>query len=287
MRFNKYIAIALILLTVAGACKKDDSTASTADPFYEVAVDGYTVTFNNTTSGATSYKWEFGDGESSTEQSPVHTYPGKGKYVPTLYATDAKGKVTEASTVIRIGKASSIKLDDNSFADWDTVTTNAVTPAAGETYFKQAKFDYDGNYVYCYFEVNASQSNGTIYDFYIDTDNSTTTGLLTGNFPDGGYDVLLEGSIMADWLDPFVFAGATQADFSWSGAGITEFYTVGTDVTEGTTRKFEMRLARTKIKGMAAATAIRIGMTATKSDWSVTYGYLPGASKAPVSISFE
>ena len=34
----------------------------------------YTVTFTNTTVGATTYKWYFGDGDSSTMQNPVHIY---------------------------------------------------------------------------------------------------------------------------------------------------------------------------------------------------------------------
>jgi gliding motility-associated-like protein len=32
------------------------------------------VTFNNNTVGASTYVWEFGDGQSSTEANPVHTY---------------------------------------------------------------------------------------------------------------------------------------------------------------------------------------------------------------------
>lgn len=287
MRFNKYTAIALILLTVAGACKKDENTASTADPFYEVAVDIYTVTFTNTTTGATSYKWDFGDGETSTEQSPVHTYPGKGKYVPTLYATDAKGKVAEASTVIRIGKYSPIKIDDNSFADWDTISTYVVIPPATETYFKKAKFDYDGNYVYVYLEVNANASAGNIYDFYMDTDGSTTTGLTTGTFPDGGYDVLLEGAILDGWFDAFYFTGNDQNDFNgYKASGVTEFFTVGNTVQDGATLKFEMRLSRTKLKNMAATTSFRIGMQAATSGWA-NVGSMPGLGLSPLTISFE
>jgi hypothetical protein len=286
MCFNKYTAIALVLLTVAGACKKDESPASAADPFYEVAVDGYTVTFNNTTSGATSYKWDFGDGESSTEQSPVHTYPGKGKYVPTLYATDAKGKVAEASTVIRIGKFSGIKMDDNSLSDWDTISTYVVTPPATETYFKKAKFDYDGNYVYIYFEVKSNATAGDIFDFYIDADNDATTGVLTGTFPGGGYEVLLEGSMLINEFGNFVHKGA-QNSFSFDDTGITEFYSIGTKVQDGDILKFEMRLVRSKIKNLAASTAFRIGIEATTVNWGPLLGDLPGAGQAPVQISFE
>lgn len=286
MRFNKYIMIALILLVVAGACKKEDSQP-TADVFYAVAVEGNDVTFTNQTTGATSYKWDFGDGDSSTEASPVHTYPGKGKYVPTLYAYTSNGKVSEGSTVINIAKTSPVKLDDNTLSDWDTISTYVVTPPASETYFKKAKFDYDANYIYMYFEVNAVANSGNIYDFYIDTDNSAGTGLLTGTFPDGGYDVLLEGSIFGNWLDPFNFAGATQNDFGWSGSGASEFYQTGATAQDGSTYKFEMRITRSKLKNLAAATAFRIGIEATKSDWSATLGDLPGGKQSSVLVTFE
>jgi PKD repeat protein len=65
-----------------------------------------TVTFTNKSEDAVSYEWDFGDGTTSTEESPVHTYPGKGKYVPTLYATTSTVQQGEASTVIQIAKIS-------------------------------------------------------------------------------------------------------------------------------------------------------------------------------------
>ena len=164
------------------------------DVVYTVNVNGYTATFDNQTTGGLSYKWDFGDGATSTEESPVHTYPGKGKYVPTLYVTAANGKVVEGSTVLRISKSTSVKLNDNSLADWDTVTHNAISSGAGGGIFKKAKYDYDGNYVYFYFEMQSTQANADIFDFYIDTDNNATTGFISWLFAGGGFDVLMEGA---------------------------------------------------------------------------------------------
>lgn len=282
----KYIFSFLLLATILGACKKDSDTPE-ADVFYAVTIDGNDVTFNNTTTGAVSYRWDFGDSTSSTDASPVHTYPGKGKYVPTLYATTKEGRVTEASTVIYIAKTSPVKLDDNTLSDWDNVTTYEVTSGAGETYFKRAKFDYDANYVYIYFEMNSNKANGDIFDFYMDTDNSAATGLLVpGLFPDGGYDVLIEGGVLADWFDVFNHSGAQDA-FAFTPTGVAEFYSVGTVVQDGTTLKFEMRLVRSKIKNMAATSAFRIGVQATKSDWSATLGNIPDAKQPSILINFE
>ena len=93
MKRIQYIISFLTLAALMAGCKKDEVTPA-ADIFYTVSIADKTVTFTNETSGAVSYRWDFGDGESSTEQSPVHTYPDKGKYVPTLYATTKEGKVS-------------------------------------------------------------------------------------------------------------------------------------------------------------------------------------------------
>jgi len=46
------------------------------------------VQFNNCSSNATSYEWDFGDGNSSTEASPLHNYTTSGDYNVRLRAFD-------------------------------------------------------------------------------------------------------------------------------------------------------------------------------------------------------
>ncbi|ACU61631.1 PKD domain-containing protein [Chitinophaga pinensis] len=281
----RYLFLSIITAAFLSGCSDKDKVTPDADLFYEVSINGNDVTFSNKTAGAVSYKWDFGDGTSSEEESPVHTYPGKGKYVPTLYATTKEGKVTEGSTVVYIAKSSPVKMNDNTLSDWDEVTDYQVTSGAGETYFRKAKFDYDASYVYVYLEVNSRAANADIYDFYMDTDNNPGTGLLTGTFPGGGYDVLLEGAVLADWFDAFYHKGAQDA-FTFDASGVTEFVTVGATQQEGNVLKFELRLSRAKLKGLAATTALRLGIQATKGDWSATLGNMPDGSTS-VLINFE
>ncbi|MBK8699010.1 MAG: PKD domain-containing protein [Saprospiraceae bacterium] len=49
--------------------------------------DNSPISFTNTSTGATSYYWDFGDGNNSTATHPTHTYNGPGMYTVTLYAT--------------------------------------------------------------------------------------------------------------------------------------------------------------------------------------------------------
>ena len=65
---------------------------------FSIDISGLTVTCNNTTSGADSYLWDFGDGQTSTEMSPVHTYTAEGIYTIQLTATNTNGS-SSGSTV--------------------------------------------------------------------------------------------------------------------------------------------------------------------------------------------
>ena len=58
------------------------------------AADGLTVTFTNTSEYADSYSWDFGDGNSSSDPNPVHTYANAGVYDVKLTATNAVGSTT-------------------------------------------------------------------------------------------------------------------------------------------------------------------------------------------------
>jgi PKD repeat protein len=57
----------------------------------DVPVAGFTyvpnqldISFTNTSTGATSLLWDFGDGQTSTDVNPVHTYAVDGMYIVTL-----------------------------------------------------------------------------------------------------------------------------------------------------------------------------------------------------------
>ncbi|MGN6530823.1 MAG: PKD domain-containing protein, partial [Ginsengibacter sp.] len=121
------------------SCKKDKAQPA-VDVIYTVNVDGLTATFTNQTKGVTTYKWDFGDGTTSTEQSPVHTYSVKGKYVPTLYVSTASGQTFEGSTVLRLSKGSPVKLDDHTLSDWDTLNKNVITSGPKGGIFRKVKF---------------------------------------------------------------------------------------------------------------------------------------------------
>ena len=274
----KYIVIAGFLSALLFSCKKDTSVKDVPYVIYSTEVNGNDVTFHNETEGAASFKWDFGDGATSDEASPTHTYPGKGKYVPTLYATYSNGQSGEASTVLRIAKTSAIKMNDNSLSDWDTVKYNVVKGGPDAGNFIQAKFDYDGNNIYFYFEQKTKKSDGNIYDIYIDADDNPATGYLTGDIPGGAYDILLEGTIFDDWLDVYYHLGDQGSFDGFAAQSVSEFYSVGAAEEKDGVLKFEGQIKRSKLKGLTGQ-GVRIGVQVASNDWSATVGYIPDVGK--------
>ena len=184
------------------------------------------------------------------------------------------GKTAEASTVLRIAKTSPVKIDDNTLEDWAKVTKDAIPLGARKGIFNNVKLDYDGNYLYIYGEMTGKKADAVIFDIYVDSDNNPATGLLTGTFTDGGYDILLEGQMLTTGLDIFYHNSTDQNAFSFAPQSIAEAYTVGTVKDEGTMVKFEVRIARGKLKGLTGS-GLRIALQAIKNDWSVTLGNAP------------
>jgi len=60
---------------------------------------GETIIFDNTSVGATSYFWDFGDGSTSILENPTHEYSETGTYTITLTASGEGGTDTKTATI--------------------------------------------------------------------------------------------------------------------------------------------------------------------------------------------
>jgi plastocyanin len=64
---------------------------------------GAGVAFTDASTGAASWSWDFGDGSSSTQQNPTHSYAAPGSYTVVLRVSNARGVSIVASRVAVAG----------------------------------------------------------------------------------------------------------------------------------------------------------------------------------------
>jgi len=159
------------------SCKKESSEPPKVGIFYSI-VDKK-VAFTALTKRVESWSWDFGDGQTSTQQNPVHVYDGGGYYAISLTGTDAEGRSEVAKDTIAVavtpyilltGGASDLngktwKLSSNhsskdklANADADLTIADGVPPTLptgvfgsigmAEVYDDTYTFFFDGSYLH-------------------------------------------------------------------------------------------------------------------------------------------
>lgn len=79
-----------------------DEPVANFDYSFVTNVAPASVTFSNLSTDADDFKWEFGDGGTSTEKAPVHTYQDAGTFTIALTATGRGGenKMTKSINIV-------------------------------------------------------------------------------------------------------------------------------------------------------------------------------------------
>lgn len=104
-----------VIVTNAAGCSVADTITLFVNPpatanFGWTSV-GNTYTFIDSSSTATGWSWNFGDGNSSTLQNPVYTFSGPGVYQVTLLITGTSCSDDSVTKTIVIGPESIIDID--------------------------------------------------------------------------------------------------------------------------------------------------------------------------------
>jgi|GEM_PF-2323668 len=162
-----------VTLTVTdslGVTANDTTYAYVHTPGLQADADGpYTGVVNSpvqfvgsATGGSPPYTWfwDFGDGSTSTEQNPVHTYTSPGNYTVTLTVTDSEGNnATDVTTAIIVE------------SDTTPPVLEITKPLKNSIYIKNHRvFPFIGTWIFgeIDIEVNASDEHGIDkVEFYI------------------------------------------------------------------------------------------------------------------------
>jgi len=132
MKFYKLIGVLILLILFIG-CSDEDPLLPLPEVNFrtnpEIIEVGIPVVFENLTTNASSYEWDFGDGQTSTAISPIITYEESGPYTVKLVAITDDDQRDSLSMDIDVGERvmKELYINDIPFYnqennDWDDPT---------------------------------------------------------------------------------------------------------------------------------------------------------------------
>ncbi|MEO0470229.1 MAG: PKD domain-containing protein, partial [Bacteroidota bacterium] len=209
-------------------CNSRDIKLITVDDLPQIAFDpvpqacvGDVLTFNNTSSGATTFSWNYGDLSPPTS-SNMHTYTAIGTYQITLTGMDANGCADSASQSITISQPPSVFFTqdvDSGCAPLTVNFTDGSNPEGG-TYFwdfgngQTSSLPNPGSVVY------QQGTNDTIYTITLTVANSCDTVVMSRTVKVFPQPQILFGTDVSNGCSPLPvnFANASVGqpqDFFW------------------------------------------------------------------------
>ena len=291
--FASFIAMVAIL---AVSCKPKGD-APTARFGYDT--DELTVTFENLSKDAESYVWDFGDGETSTEENPSHVYADYGVYTVKLTAKNAFGEKSYTEDVELIKRIIALDADFSDWAALDAKVAKCVADdKAKEDYFYEARFVRDNEFVYFYLEFNPAKDDfdteeGIVHDYavkhlslWLDFGKDTGCNIWWWN-ADSWITFLMEAS----WEDKFESAsidqcpedliGGDNAEWLWTSTGVSGAVSGSEAKTlENGHMAIEGKIMVAMLPVQPAGD-VRMGIGALAPDWDTYAGRLPQTTMNP------
>ncbi len=233
--FSAMLVSSIIFVSSCDGGSEDEVVAPVAS--FTSAIDGKTVAFTNTSTGeGVTYAWDFGDGESSTDAAPSHTFDANGSYLVKLTATNEAGS-DDSQAVLEI---INIAIDGD-LSDWDDVAA-LVEYNDGEGGFltKLKVENLENNKLFVYVEANDEMNplnaeEGTVIQILLDVDNDATTGAdVCWLYNQAGEDFLMEGTFLgAEGTLAFIQDNGTEGcGWNWAApiSTVKDDYIVAADL---------------------------------------------------------
>ena len=188
---------AIVMALMISSCKDIDPPSGVSINFSADPTNPKNISFTGVATGEElTFQWNFGDGNSSAEQNPIHTYETSGYFDVSLVATNESG--TSGDT-IQIG------VDLGDFV----ILTGGAGNTAGKTWKLEGAHSDVDRYVYADADLSDSE-----YNYYSGTGIELTfgagSGILSSGaglnatynakftfFPDGTYEIAANDSAFA------------------------------------------------------------------------------------------
>ncbi|MEL6536326.1 MAG: PKD domain-containing protein [Bacteroidota bacterium] len=153
------VAGALLMTAMVAGCNEplpevgsiEDLTPPSADFSFRASSEDFRqIEFTNLSLSANQYAWDFGDGSTSEDQHPVHSFSGEGTFTVVLRASDGNGVTATAEIdvdvvdeLVPIFECNSFECDDRSV--WGSFSgSGSPTPPDGTT---GAKLESDSHFL--------------------------------------------------------------------------------------------------------------------------------------------
>jgi PKD repeat protein len=174
------------VVTATSSCGSfSDTAVVTNKPLpvanFSVSTVGLAAIFTNTSTGGTSYFWDFGDGGTSTEFSPSHVYTTAATYSATLTVTNECGSQTFGPLPVNVINASVEENTSASINVFPNPTSGMFTLSLGAS-------------AYSDLTVTVSDVAGKV--------------VLNGNIPSGTNQVTLDASSLSSGVYSVKISGA-------------------------------------------------------------------------------
>lgn len=164
-----------------------------------------TVSFtDSSTNSPASWLWDFGDGETSTEENPTHTFSNAGTYDVTLTVTGTGGQSTKMSAdMISVTQAAS-DIHDAVF-----ISDDSKDATLKKDYYLEFTVEDTGNqYIIPVISIENTDNGKSIVDGYILESGDTVRFELSKDIRDGSVSIsgngLWENSFNIDDVDVYV-----------------------------------------------------------------------------------
>ncbi len=251
-----------------------------------------TVVFTDKSQNVVSYFWNLGDGTTSTEQNPTHTYAKGGTYAVELTVTGEKGKTSSKKENIKFdGGEEPEPIDevnitvDGNFADWadvpETMLAVATLDAAKTELVALKELKMCANDVFIYLYVKMDNANANAMDLYLNIDGDEENGYNGWMWDKLNADYMMQG-FYADKYDMRLAQYDESKGGGWGwltpdivapGSGLMTISDIKT--VEGTIVEFEGRIVREMIPNLKKDVRVSMGHSGKPGGAWDTSGGLP------------